>query len=57
MFINIRSLIPYISKECPLLIETPAGQGTEVLTTFDYFVSFYSEIFQNASFSGEFYII
>ena len=43
MFINIRSLIPYISKECPLLIETPAGQGTEVLTTFDYFVSFYSD--------------
>ena len=30
MYDNMRSLLPYISVECPLLLETSAGQGTEV---------------------------
>lgn len=33
-----------ITPSCPLLLETPAGQGTETLTHVDDFISFYEEV-------------
>jgi deoxyribonuclease IV len=41
MFKNILNLLPDIDPSCPLLIETPAGQGTEVLTDINDFSTFY----------------
>jgi deoxyribonuclease-4 len=32
--------IPHATETCPILLETPAGQGTEVLTDFDEFLDF-----------------
>lgn len=32
------------TETCPILLETPAGQGTELLTTYEEFVSFVNEI-------------
>ena len=39
---SIRKILPFATSECPLLLETPAGQGTELCKTFDSFSSFYS---------------
>ena len=33
-----------ITPSCPLLLETPAGQGTETLTHVDDFIAFYQEV-------------
>lgn len=41
MYKNILMLMEHISESCPLLIETPAGQGTEVLRDLDDFCTFY----------------
>ncbi len=41
MYNNIIDMLDYITESCPLLIETPAGQGTELLTTFEEFSDFY----------------
>ena len=43
MYHNIIILLPFIKTNCPLLIETPAGQGTEVLTKMDDFFNFYAQ--------------
>ena len=43
MYDNIISILPYIHKECPLLIETPAGQGTELLVKREDFIAFYEQ--------------
>lgn len=32
------------TPQCPILLETPAGQGTELLTTYDEFVTFVKDI-------------
>ena len=37
---NLMRAIPYATETCPILLETPAGQGTEVLTDFDEFLDF-----------------
>lgn len=37
---NIISLLHYASPDCPLILETPAGQGTETLTDIDQFIDF-----------------
>ena len=37
---NILKALEHATEECPLLLETPAGQGTEMLTTFDEFLAF-----------------
>jgi len=37
---NLVRALQYASPECPILLETPAGQGTEMLTTYDEFVAF-----------------
>ena len=37
---NLLRAIPYATSSCPILLETPAGQGTEVLTDFDEFLDF-----------------
>jgi deoxyribonuclease-4 len=37
---NIARVLPYATAECPLLLETPAGQGTEVLRTYEEFTAF-----------------
>lgn len=36
-----RQLIPFATPNCPLLIETPAGQGTELCVKFDELSGFY----------------
>lgn len=41
---NIRTALEAASPECPILLETPAGQGTEVLRTWDEFAAFVAEI-------------
>ena len=35
---NLVKAMEHATPECPLLLETPAGQGTEMLTTYDSFV-------------------
>ena len=37
---NIVKAMEVATETCPLLLETPAGQGTETLTTYDEFVAF-----------------
>lgn len=37
---NIAMALDAATETCPLLLETPAGQGTETLTTYDDFVAF-----------------
>lgn len=37
---NLTKAIEYASEECPILLETPAGQGTETLTDADEFIEF-----------------
>jgi deoxyribonuclease-4 len=41
---NILSALAYATPTCPLLLETPAGQGTEVLRTWAEFAAFVAEI-------------
>jgi deoxyribonuclease-4 len=36
----ISEVLPHASADCPLLLETPAGQGTEMLTDLEEFVGF-----------------
>lgn len=42
MFKNILGILEFINESCPLLIETPAGQGTEILTDIEDFIEFYN---------------
>jgi deoxyribonuclease-4 len=37
---NIMTVLEYATEECPLLLETPAGQGTEMLKTYGEFLTF-----------------
>ena len=37
---HIERVLPYCTKECPLLLETPSGQGNELLTDKDDFINF-----------------
>jgi deoxyribonuclease-4 len=37
---NLKEALEHASVECPLLLETPAGQGTELLTDRDEFLDF-----------------
>ena len=37
---NLLKAIPHATKTCPILLETPAGQGTELLTEYDDFLEF-----------------
>jgi deoxyribonuclease-4 len=37
---NLLKAMDTATESCPILLETPAGQGTETLTTYDDFVSF-----------------
>ena len=37
---NLLKAIDTATESCPILLETPAGQGSETLTTYDDFVSF-----------------
>lgn len=39
---SIRKILPFATSECPLLLETPSGQGTELCRTIESFSSFYS---------------
>ncbi len=43
MYNNIVSLLPFINPSCPLLLETPAGQGTETLTDKEDFCAFMNQ--------------
>jgi deoxyribonuclease-4 len=42
MFNNIVEMLEHIDESCPLLVETPAGQGSEVLTRVETFSEFYN---------------
>jgi len=37
---NLKTAMEYASPECPILLETPAGQGTETLTNDTEFIEF-----------------
>jgi deoxyribonuclease-4 len=37
---NLELAIPFATESCPILLETPAGQGTEVLCTWGTFAAF-----------------
>jgi deoxyribonuclease-4 len=41
---NILQVLNSTTKDCPLLLETPAGQGNESLVNIEEFVSFYENI-------------
>ena len=41
---NLLEAISSATHQCPILLETPSGQGTETLTTFEEFVSFVKSI-------------
>lgn len=41
---NILKSIEVASEDCPLLLETPAGQGSEMLTNPDEFINFVDQI-------------
>lgn len=38
----VKKIIPNASRQSPLLIETPAGEGTELLTVIEDFLSFFA---------------
>lgn len=40
MRVNLLRAMEHATEECPILLETPAGQGTELLTGKDEFISF-----------------
>jgi len=42
MYNNLVGLLDHIDPSCPLLVETPAGQGTEILVSLDSFKKFYA---------------
>lgn len=44
MKVNVRRSLESATPECPILLETPAGQGTETLKTYEEFVGFVKEI-------------
>lgn len=41
---SIQTLLNFATEECPLILETPAGQGTELLTNLDDFINFYLRV-------------
>ena len=41
---NMLEAMQYATDSCPILLETPAGQGTEVLRTWEEFAGFVAEI-------------
>jgi deoxyribonuclease IV len=41
---NLLAALPYATTTCPILLETPAGQGTEVLKTSAEFLAFVADI-------------
>jgi deoxyribonuclease-4 len=43
---NIEAVLPFASESCPLLLETPAGQGTETLKGEDEFIKFVETSFK-----------
>lgn len=43
MVASVKAVLPYATAMCPLLIETPAGQGSELLTRFSSLVAFWRE--------------
>ena len=40
MRVNLLKAMAHATKACPILLETPAGQGTELLTDYDEFLDF-----------------
>ncbi len=41
---NVQAALAHATPDCPLLLETPAGQGTEVLRTWAEFMGFVADI-------------
>lgn len=42
MLANMKAMLPFISPECPLLLETSAGQGSEMCWRYEDFRDFYA---------------
>lgn len=42
MEMSIRSVLKFATEDCPLILETPAGQGTELCSSYDEFSNFYN---------------
>ncbi len=42
MFANMRAMLPFIDETCPLLLETAAGQGSELCWRYEELRDFYS---------------
>ena len=40
---NVRNMLPFASEQCPLLIETPAGEGTDILATLEDMCTFFGK--------------
>ena len=38
---NIRKVLPYVHTRCPLLLETPCGEGTEICWTLESLSQFF----------------
>ena len=47
MFTSLKSALQFASPDCPILLETPAGQGTELCVKVDEFVEFYDRFSEN----------
>ena len=47
MEITIRDCLPYATKQCPILLETPAGQASELCTLLDELSEFYNRFSSN----------
>jgi len=43
MRINLSKALEHATADCPILLETPAGQGTDMLTTYEDFTGFVAE--------------
>lgn len=41
MFSTLKTALPFATQSCPVLLETPAGQGTELCVGVDEFIEFY----------------
>lgn len=41
---NVLQVLTHATTDCPLIIETPAGQGSELLTTLETFYAFYASL-------------
>ncbi len=42
MYKNIMNLLPWVDSDCPFILETSSGQGSELLSSYEEFSNFYN---------------